>query len=96
MPDLFGYGPPFAYFSRRVKEIADFLDTQTEEQLRAKFTPSAMKKAEPYPAIWDRYTDNDSPEWEGEWTYFFGFFPELQKFVRETADRNLALLLCLT
>ena len=54
-----------------------------------------MKAVEPYPRVWDNYEDNDSPEWEREWSYFFGFFPELKEFVQKTADRDLALLLYL-
>ncbi len=96
LSDLYGYGPPWAYSSQEVKEIAVFLDAQTEEELRTKFSPDTMKEAEPYPSVWNNYKDSDSPGWEEEWEYFFGFFPDLKKFVRETADRDLALLLYLS
>lgn len=89
----FGYGPPWIYSSQEVKDIAIFLDAQTEENLYNKFVPSALQEAAPYPTIWDDYNDADSPEWQELWKDFFEFFPGLKKFVRETADRDLALLI---
>jgi len=94
--DDFYYGPPWIYSSQKVKEIADFLDTQTAEQLRTKFTPEAIREAEAYPNHGDVCEDDQSPEWEEEWTWIFGCFTELKKFVHKTANRNLALLLYLS
>jgi len=34
----------------------------------------------------------DEPEWKEEWEYFSHYFSELKQFVRDTADRDLALL----
>ena len=95
MSDDFGYGPPWIYSAQEVKEITDFLDTQTKEQLRTKFTPTAMKEADAYPDIWDDYADAQSAEWEEEWEYFSHYFLEVKRFIRDTADRDLALLLYL-
>jgi len=94
--DFFGYGPPWIYSPREVEEIANFLDTQTTEQLRAKFTPAVMKEVDAYPSIWDEHEDAQSPEWEEEWEYFSNHLSELKQFVRDTADRNLALLFYLS
>jgi len=93
VPDNFlGYGPPWVFSSQEVKEIADFLEAQTEEQLRIKYVPSALGEAEAYPSVWDDYEDESLEE---DWKYYFGVYLELKKFVRETANRNLALLLYL-
>ena len=92
LPDLFSLGPPWIYSSQEVKEIARFLNAQTEEQLRAKFTPAALMEAEAYPSVWDQYEDNTSPEWEEEWLAFYSSLSELREFVQETSERNLALI----
>ena len=92
LPDLFGLGPPWIYSSQEVKEIARFLNAQTEEQLRAKFTPAALMEAEAYPSVWDQYENNSSPEWEEVWLSFCGSLSELREFVQEASERNLALM----
>jgi hypothetical protein len=90
--DFLGYGPPWMFSSQEVKEIAGFLEIQTEEQLRIKYVPSALGEADAYPAVWDDYEDES---WEEDLKYYFEVYLELKEFVRETANRNLALLLYL-
>ena len=93
--DLFG-GPAWIYSSQVVKEIADFLDAQVEDQLRAKYLPEAVKIAKAYSSYWNQVEYDQSPAWEEDWRNTFDEFSELKKFVRETADRHLALLLYLS
>ena len=49
-----GYGPARAFTSAEAREIAKALDAVTDDQLRARFAPDAMMRAEIYPEIWDR------------------------------------------
>lgn len=56
-----GYGPPRVFTSAETRVIAAALATVTDEDLRSRFDPDAMMRAEIYPEIWDRDpTDDDT------------------------------------
>ena len=56
-----GYGPPRVFTSAETRAIAGLLATVTDDELRSRFAPDAMMRAEIYPEIWDRDpTDDDT------------------------------------
>jgi len=56
-----GYGPPRVFTSAETRAIAGLLATVSDDELRSRFAPDAMMRAEIYPEIWDRDpTDDDT------------------------------------
>jgi hypothetical protein len=49
-----GYGPARVLTPRQVKDIASNLETLPIEQLRRRYDPKAMTRAEIYPGVWER------------------------------------------
>lgn len=83
-----GYGPARAFAPEEVRAIADFLDGMDETALRARYVPAELAEAEIYPdVIWTR-----DEEAETNWEYLLDAFTRSRAFVREAADRGLALL----
>ena len=70
-----GYGPARAYTSAETKAIASALAALSDEELRRRYVPDAMMKAEIYPEIWDRTPPEDDP---------LGYLMEYVKVIRET------------
>jgi uncharacterized protein DUF1877 len=54
-----GYGPPRVFTSAEVRVIAAALAAVTDDDLRSRFTPEAMMRAEIYPEVWDRDPKDD-------------------------------------
>ena len=54
-----GYGPARAFTSSETRRIASALNAVTDDELRARFAPDAMMRAEIYPEIWDRDPADD-------------------------------------
>jgi Domain of unknown function (DUF1877) len=52
--DDVGYGPPRAFTSSETRAIAAALAAVSDDELRSRFAPEAMMRAEIYPEIWDR------------------------------------------
>jgi hypothetical protein len=83
-----GYGPARAFAPAEVRRLGEFLDGLDEATLRARYEPSRLAEAEIYPdLIWTR-----DDEREENWEYLLDAFTRARAFVRETADRGLALL----
>jgi len=83
-----GYGPARAFTPAEVRSIADFLDAMDEGALRGRYVPARLAEAEIYPdVIWTR-----DEEAETNWEYLLDAFTRSRSFVREAADRGLALL----
>ena len=70
-----GYGPARAFTSAETKAIAAALSALSDDQLRSRFAPDAMMKAEIYPEIWDRDPSKDDS---------LGYLMEYVKVIRET------------
>ena len=70
-----GYGPARVFTSSETKVIASALSALSDEELRGRYRPDAMMKAEVYPEIWDRTPPTDDP---------LGYIMEYVKVVRET------------
>ena len=49
-----GYGPPRVFTSAETRAIATALAAVGDDELRSRFVPEAMMRAEIYPEIWDR------------------------------------------
>jgi hypothetical protein len=85
-----GYGPARAFSAAQVKQIAAFLDGLDRGALRGRFDLDAMAKADIYPDIWMSGESADDL-----WQYVGGALDEVASFVRNTADRDMALLVYL-
>ena len=56
-----GYGPPRVFTAAETRAIAAALGAVSDDDLRSRFAPDAMMRAEIYPEIWDRDpTDDDT------------------------------------
>ena len=82
-----GYGPARSFTPEQVKEIANFLEAQNGQELRAKFDPKALLEADIYPSIWADFKCTDQ-----DWDYFGGSFEEARRFIEEAAKKDMALL----
>jgi hypothetical protein len=56
-----GYGPPRVYTAAETRDIAKALATVSDDELRRRYDPDAMMRAEIYPEIWDRDPASDDP-----------------------------------
>ena len=54
-----GYGPPRVFTSAETRGIATALAAVGDDELRSRFAPDAMMRAEIYPEIWDRDAKDD-------------------------------------
>ncbi len=62
-----GYGPARVFTSAQTRAIAAALAAVTDDELRARFAPEAMMRAEIYPEIWDRDPAMTTP-WVTSWS----------------------------
>ena len=82
-----GYGPARSFNPDEVKEIARYLSEIDRNALRDRFDVKKMHEMDIYPSIWKNCENVDD-----EWRYVEGGLHEVVRFVRETADKDLALL----
>lgn len=81
-----GYGPARVFTLAETHQISDFLAAQDEQQLQAKLDPELFEELGIYPAIWSNYDDGE------DWDYLAHYLHAMQKFVRDTAAQQQALL----
>jgi len=82
-----GYGPARALTSEQVRAIARALARIDEQELRARFDPGAMMKADVYPRIWDR-----RPEEDDSLGYLVAHYEALREFIAGAAEAGEAML----
>jgi hypothetical protein len=82
-----GYGPARAFTPDEVVAIARFLESQNESELKRRLDPKKMAELEIYPSIWSDATNTNE-----EWEYLVENFRTLKSFVKETAEKRMALL----
>lgn len=85
-----GYGPARAFTSDQVKAIAEYMTGLDRTELKNRFDPEKMHAMEIYPSIWK----DDQILYEA-WEYIEGGLEEMTRFVRETAEKDMALLVYL-
>jgi hypothetical protein len=56
-----GYGPARVYTAAETREIAAALAAVRDDELRRRFDPDAMMRAEIYPEVWDRDPASQDP-----------------------------------
>lgn len=83
-----GYGPARATTSAEVVQANDFLGTFDNQRLEAAYDPKKLSKAEIYPDIWTRESDDDDPL-----TYVREYHEILSNFVQQTVDKSLGLVI---
>jgi len=81
-----GYGPARALTAQKTAEVAAFLKGIPVSDLRSRYDPTAMAKAEIYPGIWD---DEDEEAWE----YLEEYYQHLCEFVEKTAAEGQGLVI---
>jgi hypothetical protein len=86
-----GYGPARAFTAEQTRAIHAALDAVTDDQLRARFDPTAMMRLEIYPEIWDRYPASPEPL-----DYLLEYVAILRSFLRQAVDGGLGLVVTLT
>jgi hypothetical protein len=89
--DDVGYGPPRVYRPAEVREIAAALAAVSDDELRRRFDPPAMMRAEIYPGIWDRDpADDDTLE------YLMGAVADLRVALATVTSNGHGLLVILS
>ncbi|MDF1497123.1 MAG: YfbM family protein [Patescibacteria group bacterium] len=82
--DDIGYGPARYIEAQKVKEIYDAFKDITEEDLKNRFDPEKIKKAEIYP-----FASSCSNE---DFDYLLGHFRSLKDFYKKTVEQGNAML----
>jgi hypothetical protein len=85
-----GYGPARGFTSAEVAEIAGALGQISTDDLRGRFDPEQMMKAQIYPEIWDR-----DPGEDDTLGYLVEYFEGLKAFLQRTAASGSALVVYL-
>ncbi len=84
-----GYGPAQLYSPQQVKEIAMFLETLDPAEMKQRLVPARLDEDDIYPPMW-KDSDLDT---ELLWRDIYeNYFLSLKTFLREAADRDLAIL----
>jgi uncharacterized protein DUF1877 len=86
-----GYGPPRVFTSAEARTIASALAAVTDEDLRSRFAPEAMMRAEIYPEIWDR-----DPKDDDTLGYLMEYVTILREAMTTVTSRGHGLLVVLT
>jgi hypothetical protein len=86
-----GYGPPRAFSAAETRAIAAALAAVTDEELRARFAPEAMMRAEIYPEIWDR-----DPKEDDTLGYLMEYVAVLRDAIATVTSRGHGLLVVLS
>jgi hypothetical protein len=79
-----GYGPARALRSAEVLELNTALAKVSRDELKERFDPEELTKAEIYPQIWD--------EGDEALDYLLGGFDDLKKYVAEAAAKKMGML----
>ncbi|HEY6400911.1 MAG TPA: YfbM family protein [Blastocatellia bacterium] len=83
-------GPPRVLRPDQIANWANALSTISAEDLRKRFDPKAMMKAEIYPSIWDR-----DPEEDDTLGYLLGYYEPLRSFLEQAKKENRgAIITC--
>ena len=86
-----GYGPPRVFTSAETRAIAGALAAVTDEDLRSRFAPEAMMRAEIYPEIWDR-----DPKDDDTLGYLMEYLAILREAMTTVTSRGHGLLVVLS
>jgi hypothetical protein len=86
-----GYGPARALTSKQVASFDTALSGITADELGKRFDPQAMAKAEIYPEIWGRHSEE-----EDNLAYLLDYFDEMKIFVAKTREQGKGMLVYLT
>jgi hypothetical protein len=86
-----GYGQPRVFTSTETRAIAAALAAVTDEDLRSRFAPEAMMRAEIYPEIWDR-----DPKDDDTLGYLMEYVAVLREAMRTVTSRGHGLLVVLS
>jgi hypothetical protein len=84
-----GYGPARAFTPQQVKEISRALEDVGREDLRRRFNARKMDELDIYPKDWMESADEDALD------FLLGDFDALKRFLRESAEQGLGLLVYL-
>jgi len=83
-----GYGPARAFRPQEVAQIVELLNAVSPTELRNRFVPNALTKAEIYPTvIWERDAD--------AWSYVEAYYDQLRSFMSDAARKTLGVVISL-
>jgi hypothetical protein len=86
-----GYCPARALSPNQIADWANALSNISTEDLRKRFDPEAMMKADIYPSIWDRATEEDDTL-----GYLLEYYEALRSFVERTKNENKGAIITLS
>lgn len=84
----FGYGPARVFRAVEVHAIHAALRNLTDADLSGRFNPAVMTELDIYPSVWDRESEFDE-----NFSFLLEAFLELQRFIREAAERNVGVVI---
>jgi len=85
------YGPPRILRPHEVQRVHAFLKTIDSAELRRRYDPKAMVRAEIYPDIWDREDDM-----EENFEYVSQYFEDLRRFFAGAAQKEHGVAIFIT
>lgn len=86
-----GYCPARAIRPNQIADWTNALSAISGDDLRKRFDPEAMMKAEIYPDIWDR-----APEEDDVLGYLLEYYEALRSFVERTKNENKGAIITLS
>jgi hypothetical protein len=81
-----GYGPARGFTIAETARIAKFLSSTDSTTLADRYDPQRMSDLKIYPSIWDRDEGLD---------YLLEYFPILNKFIQDTCQKQLGIVVYL-
>jgi hypothetical protein len=85
-----GYGPARVLTAAEVRAAHEALERLPDAELRGRFDTAAMMASSIYPTIWDR-----DPAEDDTLGYLMAYVTELRRFLAETADAGIGLVIYL-
>ena len=86
-----GYGPARVFTAAETKAIYEWLEAITEDDLRARFSPTDMMKKGIYPEIWDR-----DPKDDDTLGYLIEYYRILRGFLHQAVDGGVGMVVYLS
>lgn len=83
-----GYGPARSFSAEEANQIASYLKSASDAELRRRLNLPKMASLELYPFTWEQENEEDV------WSYIHPYLQELRTFITTTACNEALLIYC--